>query len=252
MTKALEGKTIIVTGAGAGIGLGILRAIINAGGQAYGLDADPAALPRIEAEGAVPLHVDVGDPEALAAAIRSAREGAGRLDGLVSNAGVTVTAPFLEAEVATWDRLWEINQRSVLVGCQAAARIMVADGRKGALVNVSSVHATASDQSYEGYAGTKGAILAMTRAMAWSLGPHGIRANVLSPGLTMTEAVAEVAATPDALARFKSWHADGTVSSTEEIGQAVLFLLSDASAALSGTEVIADHGTVARLCDLGG
>ncbi len=114
------------------------------------------------------IKADNRNPKDLVAAIKQARAETGRLDGLLNNAGVTLTAPFLEADVAMWDQLWETNQRSVLVGCQAAARIMVEHKRVGVLVNVFSVHGSASGQSYEDYAGTQGAICAMGRAMAWS------------------------------------------------------------------------------------
>lgn len=251
MNGALQGRVIIVTGAGAGIGLGILRAVVAAGARATGfyLSDDSAAV--IEGEGARAIRADVRDPARLAAAIGEVRTVDGALHGLVSNAGVTLTSPFLEADPAEWDALWKTNQRSVLAGCQAAARIMAADGQGGALVNVSSVHATASDHGYEGYAGTKGAITAMGRAMAWSLGLHGIRVNTISPGLTMTEKVAEVARDPDTAAKFRSWHANGEVPSTQEIGQLAVFLLSDAASALNGIEIVADKGTTARLCNVG-
>lgn len=189
-----------------------------------------------------PVRADVRDPASLANAIGAVREAEGRLDGLVNNAGLTLTAPFLEAEVEMWNTLWETNQRSVLVGCQAAARIMVADGRGGALVNVSSVHATSSDHGYEAYAGTKGAITAMARAMSWSLGPHGIRVNTLSPGLTLTEKVAKVAEDPDTAETFRSWHANGEIPSVDEMGDLAVFLLSDAASALNGIEIVADQG----------
>ncbi|WP_179381676.1 SDR family NAD(P)-dependent oxidoreductase [Jannaschia marina] len=246
----LRGRVIAVTGAGAGIGLGILWAARLAGATAYGLDRTPEGLEAIRSAGGHPIRADVRDTAALEAAVEHVATDAGRLDGLVNNAGVTLTAPFLDAEVAMWDRLWETNQRSVLVGCRAAARIMVRDGRRGALVNIASVHAAASDRGYEGYAATKAAIVAMTRAMSWSLGHHGIRANSLSPGLTLTDEVARVAATPENAERFAGWHADGRTATVEEIAQLAVFLLSDASAALTGTDLIADHGTLARLCDL--
>ncbi|MDG4674917.1 SDR family NAD(P)-dependent oxidoreductase [Shinella sp. 838] len=156
MTKRLEGQTIFVTGAGAGIGLGILKALVSEGAVAYGLDFMPEAVATIREAGGRPITVDVTNAVAFVQAINDVRGQSGRLDGLVNNAGQTLTQPFLEADIALWDRLWQVNQRPVLVGAQAAARIMVADGRKGAIVNVASVHAAASDLSYEGYAGTKG------------------------------------------------------------------------------------------------
>lgn len=252
MTDLLQDNVVIVTGAGAGIGYGILRAAIEAGARVTGFDIDPKARARITDAGARFLDVDVGDVDALQAAIAAVRKTEGRLDGLVNNAGLTLTAPFLEADPTLWERLWQVNQQAVLVGCQAAARIMAADGKGGAIVNIASNHARASDAGYEAYAGTKGAIVAMTRAMAWSLGPQGIRVNALCPGLTMTETVATAAETRSLEARFRAWHADGEVSSVEEIGRVAVFLLSPSAAAINGADILADRAMSARLGDLEG
>lgn len=251
MTGALQGKTIVITGAASGIGYGLLGAAVAQGAVAFGVDFSAEGAERINSLGAHALLADVRDADQLREAIQSARKTSGRLDGFVSNAGVTATAPFLEAEVSLWEDLWRTNQRSVLVGCQAAAQIMVEDGRGGALVNVASVHASASDRGYEAYAGTKAAIVAMGRAMAWSLGASGIRVNTLSPGLTWTERVAEVGRDPTLFSEFRSWHADGNIATIEEVAKVGVFLLSDASAALTGTELVVDKGTLARLCNVG-
>jgi len=242
MSAALQDRVIIVTGAASGIGLGIAQMCIDAGAQVAGFDI---------AKGFGGYSVDVADPTAFADAVAQARSDFGRLDGIVNNAGITVTAPFLEAPLEDWDRLWRVNQRSVLVGCQSVARIMVADKSQGAIVNIASNHARASDVGYEAYAGTKGAITAMTRSMAWSLGQHGIRVNALCPGLTMTDAVAQVAQDPVRAGQFNAWHATGRVNTIHDVGRAAVFLLSDASAALSGTEIIADQGMSSRLGALG-
>ncbi|MHA3979094.1 SDR family NAD(P)-dependent oxidoreductase [Halovulum sp. GXIMD14794] len=247
MSGVLQDRVVIVTGAGAGIGLGILRQAVAAGARVTGFDVSDEGRARVEAEGARFARVDVADPEGFAAAIVEVHARDGRLDGLVNNAGVTETAPFLELDLALAERLWRINQRSVLVGCQAAARLMVADGRPGALVNIASNHARATDAGFECYAASKGAITAMTRAMAWSLGPHGIRVNALCPGLTMTEKVRELAGDPALAQAFRNWHATGEVSSVDDIGAAAVYLLGDGSAALTGAEIVADRAMSARL-----
>lgn len=244
-------KVIIVTGAASGIGRGVLRMARAAGARVAGIDVAAGAEDRIVAEGGQSYLVDVGDPTAFAATIDRIRADFGRLDGLVNNAGITRAPDFLGADVAEWDLLWQVNQRSVLVGAQAAARIMVKDGRGGTIVNIASNHARASDVGYEAYAGTKGGIVAMTRAMAWSLGRHGIRVNALCPGLTLTDHVADVARDPAVARDFNSWHATGQVNTVDQVGHVAAFLLSDASAAISGAEILADQGMVARLGALG-
>lgn len=252
MNTDLQGHVIIVTGAASGIGRGIAAMCKGAGATVVGLDHAEDGVDRMTAAGHEAELVDVADVDQFSAAIMAAYHRHGRLDGLVNNAGVTLTAPFLDASVEMWEKLWQVNQRSVLVGCQAAARVMTKAGQGGAIVNIASNHAQASDAGYEAYAATKGAITAMTRAMAWSLGPKGIRVNALCPGLTLTEAVSAAASDPARAAEFEAWHATGQVNTVEDVGRAAVFLLSPASAALSGSEIVADQGMASRLADLKG
>ncbi|WP_424926813.1 SDR family NAD(P)-dependent oxidoreductase [Amaricoccus tamworthensis] len=242
----LEGKHVIVTGAGAGIGLGIAKACRNAGADVTGFDWKTEGRERLEATGARFEQVDVTDLDGFEAAIAGAHDRAGRLDGMVNNAGVTIKVPFLEMTREQMETLWTVNQRSVLVGCQAAGRIMAKAGQ-GSIVNLSSVHARSTNPGHEGYAGTKAAIAAMTRAMAWSLGPEGVRVNSICPALTRTEIVDKAMEDPDNTARFQSWTADGEVTTVDEIGALAVFLLSDAASALNGSEVTADRGMSALL-----
>ncbi|MCT8159950.1 SDR family NAD(P)-dependent oxidoreductase [Pseudoruegeria sp. SHC-113] len=243
----LSGKHIIVTGAGAGIGLGIARQVRAAGAQVSAFDLRSEGAGRLAEIGAEFTQVDVADGDAFEAAILAAHARAGRLDGIVNNAGVTIKVPFLEMSRAQMETLWTVNQRSVLIGSQVAGRLMVAQGQGGAIVNIASNHARCTNPGHEGYAGTKGAIVAMTRAMAWSLGPHGIRANTLSPGMTQTEIVIEAMKDPANAANFRSWGADNEVNTVEEIGNAAVFLLSPASSALNGADLVADRAMSALL-----
>lgn len=239
--SGLTGKSIVLTGGGAGIGFGILRQCIAAGAEVTVFDVNPEHAARVGAEGGHFVQLDVGDPLAL----QSAAQQISKCDGLVNNAGITIQKPLSHLTLADMELLWAVNQRAVLLLCQALAPKM-AEG--GAIVNVASNHAKASAAGYEAYAGTKGAIVAMTRALAWSLGPQGIRVNALAPGLTMTETVQRAAdATPGLSDTFDAWHASGTPASVDEIGKVAVYLLSDASAALTGSEIIADHGMSARL-----
>ncbi|WP_336055546.1 SDR family NAD(P)-dependent oxidoreductase [Nitratireductor sp. CH_MIT9313-5] len=242
MSRLLEGQVMIVTGAAAGIGRGILRQLVRAGADVTGFDVNRDGADAVESEGGRFMQVDVRDLDALDHAIRVVDEKHGPLQGLVNNAGITINVPFLEMTREQMETLWEINQRSVLAACQSAARVMVESGTRGAIVNIASNHARCSNPGMEAYAGTKGAITALTRAMAWSLGPHGIRVNALCPGLTMTEKVIEAAHDPETAQMFNSWHATGDLNSVEDVGNVAAFLLSDQSASLTGSEIIADRG----------
>ncbi|KFB11451.1 SDR family NAD(P)-dependent oxidoreductase [Nitratireductor basaltis] len=249
MNVLLKDKTVVVTGAGAGIGLGIVRQCIMAGANVIGIERDENRLVRIEAEGARGVHGDVGDAEAFPSLLQRLWENRGPIHGLVNNAGITIEKPLEEMSLEEMELLWRVNQRSVLLSVQALAPLMSGNGG-GSVVNIASNHARASGTGYEAYAGTKGAIVAMSRAMAWSYGRQGIRVNALCPGLTMTEAVADAARDPALAARFRAWHANQRVNTVDEIGQAAAFLLSDAASAFTGADLIADQGMSSRLGDI--
>jgi len=241
----LQGKTLVVTGAGAGIGLGIVKSCVQAGATVLGVSLLAEERQGVVAAGAKFLQADVSDPDAIAVLAREVGRAFGKLDGLVNNAGVTIERPFLEMPLEELDLLWRVNQRSVFVVSQALVPLM---GRPASIVNIGSNHARATLAGYEMYAGTKGAIVAMTRAMAWSLGPLGIRVNALCPGLTRTEKIAALEAEdPGMAAHFLKVHATGTYNTVEDVGTLAAFLLSDKAAALSGSEIIADQGMSSRL-----
>lgn len=241
----LEGKVVVVTGAGAGIGLGVTRACVKAGATVIGATLSEKEEAAVTAAGATFIKTDVGDPSSIADMMAAVASQFGRLDGLVNNAGVTSHRPFQDMTLDELDLLWRVNQRSVFLVTQSAAPLMESGG---AVVNMGSNHARATLAGYEMYAATKGAIAAMTRAMAWSLGPSGIRVNALCPGLTRTEAIAALATQDETLEmHFENSHATGTYNSVEDVGNLAVFLLSARAKALSGAEIFADQGMSARL-----
>ena len=249
----LKDKVIIVTGGGAGIGWGIVRACGDAGARVVLAQRSDSGRDKAEALVANGHDVrfarlDVSKPDQIADFWEMIRTEYDRVDGLVNNAGVTIEADFFTFSAADLEMLWATNQRSIFLMSQEAARIMRKQG-SGSIVNVSSNHGTASVPGYEAYAGTKGAISAMTRGMALSLGPHGIRVNTLSPGLTHTESVAQVVEDKPGLQEvFSRLHPTRKWATVEEIGDLAVFMLSDKSGAITGTEILADHGLSAQLC----
>lgn len=254
MKLLLEGKRVLVTGAAAGIGLGIARACATAGASLVVADIDYPRLvdtTRSLTEDPQSLHtveLDVSKPSDVRALFRDLERRFDKLDGLVNNAGITVEADFLDFRESDLERLWTTNLRSVFVLSQEAARLMMSSGG-GSIVNIGSNQSVASTPGYEMYSATKGGIAAMTRAMSWSLGCHGIRVNTLSPGLTHTETVERnVRARPRLLESFNRLHASGRYATVDEIGETAAFLLSESAAAITGAQIVADHGLSALLC----
>ncbi|PIB95375.1 short-chain dehydrogenase [Caulobacter sp. X] len=248
--KFLNGKSIVVTGGGAGIGWGIVQACCAAGARVVFCQRsngeDRAQALRAQGHDVTFMPCDISSIESLKAFAEAAKDHLTTVDGLINNAGVTIEGDFLEFSIADADRLWNTNVRSMFLLTQWLAPVMP---RGAAIVNVSSNHGTSSVAGYEMYAATKGAISAMTRAMAWSLGKRGIRANTLSPGLTRTEAVQGVIdRSPSLETGFNAMHADGGFATIEEIGAIAAFLVSERASAMTGAELLADHGMAAQLC----
>ncbi len=249
----LKDKIVIVTGGCSGIGWGITQVATAAGATVIACQRSLNGQDRIAelvSKGfkAEFRQLDVSKPEQITPFINNVVKDYGRIDALINNAGITIEADFFEFPLEKLDMLWSTNQRSIFLLSQAAAKHM-RDAGKGNILNISSNHSKGSVPGYEMYAATKGAISAMTRAMAWSLGPHGIRVNTLSPGLTMTEAVQKVAdQTPHLAEAFGGLHATNEVSTVEDIANIAVFMVSDLAKALTGEDVVADQGVAAKLC----
>lgn len=252
MDLLLKDKIVIVTGGCSGIGWGITQRCVKSGATVIACQRSENGADRIadlvsQGYNAEFMRADVSDPESIANFVANVHSKYGRIDALVNNAGITIECDFFEMSLEKLDMLWATNQRSVFLMSQAVARHMKEQGG-GHIVNVSSNHSVASVAGYEMYAATKGGISSMTKAMAWSLGKHNIRVNTLSPGLTMTEAVQQVAVEkPHLVKPFNDMHATGQVSSVEDIANVAIFLISEMSNAITGTDVVADQGVAAQL-----
>ncbi len=177
------GRRILVTGAGKGIGRVTARMLAEQGANVVALSRTAADLDDLKAEiGCETLLCDLADP----AAARRAAVAAQPLDHLVNNAGTTELESFLDASVETFDRLMNVNVKAAMIFAQETARDMIRRGRKGSIVNVSSMAAFQGLPDHLAYCATKGALDAMTRVMAVELGPHGIRVNSVNPVVTLT------------------------------------------------------------------
>ena len=180
----LKDKVAIVTGAGRGIGEAIALALAREGCRVACSDIDPrtaaATARRLGARG-LALHMDVASKssvdEGFAAIDRKWR----RIDIAVTNAAIEPIMPFLELDETTWDRIIDTNLKGTFLVAQAAARRMV-KRRSGVIITLSSVNAEVARPQSAAYAATKGGVRQLTKAMAISLAPYGVRVNAIGPG----------------------------------------------------------------------
>lgn len=248
---SLENKVAIVTGAARGIGLAIARRFVSDGARVVVADIDEdggsRAVEDLGALGAVRfIRCDVGDSADVASLVAGTVQAWGSVDVLVNNAGIVHGADFLEVEEADFDRVLRVNLKGAFLAGQAAARQMVAQiatgGAPGAIVNVSSINAIVAIASQVPYSVSKGGLSQLTRVMALSLAPHGIRVNAVGPGSIMTDMLTAVNADPEARTRMLSRTPLGRIGDPAEIAAVAAFLASDEASYITGQTIYADGG----------
>jgi NAD(P)-dependent dehydrogenase (short-subunit alcohol dehydrogenase family) len=235
------GQRILVTGAGKGIGRATVGRLVAAGASVVALSRSADDLESLRAAiGCDAIVCDLADPAATRAAAASAQP----VDALVNNAGTTHIAPFLETSAETFDALMAVNARAPMIVAQECARDMIRRGRKGSIVNVSSL--AAFQGVPERYCATKGAIDAMTRVMAVELGPYGIRVNSVNPTVTLTPMAVKAWSDPEKAAGMLARIPLGRFVQPEEVADVILYLLSDNAAMVNGVSLLVDGGFSAR------
>jgi NAD(P)-dependent dehydrogenase (short-subunit alcohol dehydrogenase family) len=242
----LDGKRALVTGGTRGIGLGAAVALAEAGAHLTVLarnGVDEAVATLREAGFAVDgVALDVTDTAATAALVGAAEP----FDILVNSAGLARHALALEATEVDFDAVMAVNLRAVLFLSQAVAKKLVAAGRPGSIINVSSQMGHVSAPRRSVYSASKFALEGLTKGMAIELGPHNIRVNTLCPTFIETE----LSRTSLADQTFKSWVLEkiklGRLGQIEDIMGPVVFLASDAAAMITGSALMVDGGWTAE------
>lgn len=243
----LAGRRALITGGSRGIGLAAAEALAAFGAHVTLLarpSADlTAAVERLKAEGrsADAVELDVNDTAGVRAAI-AARD---PYTVLVNNAGTNQPATFLEVTEAQYDTIMTLNVRAAYFVAQAVARRLVAVGRPGSIINVSSQMGHVGAATRTVYCASKWAMEGMTRAMAVDLAPHGIRVNTLCPTFIETPLasrfLAEEKFCREVLTKIKL----GRLGQVGDLTGAIVYLASDASALMTGTSMIIDGGWTA-------
>ncbi len=245
---SLSGKVVIITGAARGIGRACAERFVREGAKVIVADIDQArgqeTAAEISGDGTETLFVacDVGDSVQVSNLIAASVDAFGALDVLINNAGILHTGDFMDLTEQDFDRVIRVNLKGPLLVAQAVARQLIDQGRGGAIVNLSSVGAVLAAPFQAAYNVSKGGVAQLTRVMALSLAPHGIRVNAIGPGTIGTDMTNDMLE-DDALRRLiLSRTPMGRVGDPAEVAAVAVFLASDEASYITGQTVYCDGG----------
>jgi len=239
MGDSLAGRVVLVTGSSRGIGAEVAVKAAGEGARVAvhfhrspdGADATAARVRAAGAEAEV-FGADIADGSAAEGLVARVIDRFGRIDGLVNNAGLTQVGPFLEITPEAWDAVLRIDLTAAFHTCRAALPAMTQQG-SGTIVNVASRLGQMGIAETAAYSAAKAGLIGLTRALAREFGPKGIRINAVAPGMTVTGMTTELADSEEGRRRLVDMPL-GRFGRADEVADAVLFLLSDASALFLG------------------
>ncbi|MDT4892374.1 MAG: hypothetical protein QOE97_1409 [Pseudonocardiales bacterium] len=249
---SLRGRTAVVTGGAAGIGLGIALRLAEAGASVVLADVTDtsAGVAKIAALGcgtAVGHRLDVTDSAAVTATVRFAVESFGSLDIWVNNAGIYPVAAALETTDEQWDAVHGINLRGAFIGARESGREMVRAGRGGVIINVISIAAFRAAGLMH-YVASKHGLNGLTKSLAVELGPHGVRVLSVAPGMIQTPGMVvrtQDLGDVDIHASVAAGLPLRRIGDPDDIARVVLFCASEMAAYMTGSAVIVDGGDLA-------
>jgi NAD(P)-dependent dehydrogenase (short-subunit alcohol dehydrogenase family) len=239
MPGRLEGKVCAITGAASGIGAASARAFAAEGARVVGLDLSPGS------EGELALEVDVTDEDQVRDAYARIRDELGRIDVLFNNAGINPDddTSATETDLETWQRVQDVNLKSVFLCCKHGIPHLLAAGRGSVINTASFVSVIGAAVSQISYTASKGGVLALSRELGVEFADRGVRVNALCPGPVNTPLLEELfAKDPDMAAKRLVHIPMGRFGEPEEIARAALFLASDDSSFVTATAFLVDGG----------
>ena len=254
MAGRIEGRTAVVTGGCSGIGLATVRRFVEEGARVVIGDIDDAAGEALVAELGGPdvvtyVHVDVTSKDEVDALFRTAKDTYGSVDIAFNNAGISPPEDdsILDTDLDAWRKVQEVNLTSVYLCCKAALPYML-EQKRGSIINTASfVAVMGAATSQISYSASKGGVLSMSRELGVQFARQGVRVNALCPGPVNTPLLKELFASDAERAARRLVHVPmGRFAEPEEMANAVLFLASDESSFMTGSELVIDGGYLAQ------
>ncbi|MEY8875660.1 MAG: SDR family NAD(P)-dependent oxidoreductase [Leptothrix sp. (in: b-proteobacteria)] len=251
----LAGRVCVVTGAGSGIGAAVAEALAGAGAQVALIDRNAAAVQQVAGHlaehgaRALAVECDIADEAAVRAAAERVRSELGPVAGLVNNAGLLRPGALEDVSLTEWNAVLAVNLTGYLLCAREFGRDMLAAGC-GSIVHVASVSALHPQTRSGAYSASKAGVLLMNRQMAAEWGPRGVRSNAICPGMIRTALSAKFYEEPGFEARRAAVTASRRVGEPIDIAEPTLFLLSERSAYVNGTELVVDGGLGCMLMDM--
>jgi NAD(P)-dependent dehydrogenase (short-subunit alcohol dehydrogenase family) len=240
----LDGHRAVVTGGASGIGAATARLMAAEGGRVAVVDRDAEGAAAVAAEiGGVSHAADVRDADAVRDAFARAADSLGGLSVVVNNAGIGSLKPLHTYEPDEVDLLVDVSFTGTFNGLRAAVPLLRENGG-GSIVNMASVSGLRPTRGEAPYAAAKAAVVALTMSAALEYGPHGIRANVVSPGFIRTPLTDFVWSNPGWIDRLEAATPLGRAGTADEVAEAIVFLASDRARYITGQNLVVDGGSM--------
>ena len=247
---ALNGKTVVVTGGGQGIGAGISHALLAAGAALYIVQRSPLPTTLAQHSDARWIEADLAAPDSYLAISDSIGQSEGNIDALVNNAGFMFEKSLEQMNIDDWNRMLAVNLTAPAFLSRALLPLLRAAGG-ASIINIGSIEGLAANPEHAAYCASKGGVHALSKAMAVDLGKDRIRVNAIAPGWirsALSDAYINAQQDPPmAWAGLHKMHPAGRVGEPEDVGLLAVYLASDASSFVTGQVIVIDGGRTSKL-----